>query len=69
MSRATRKDARSPAVHVADSHDLIRVHGARVNNLKDVRVELSKRRGRPWTGTATRPLAARPASQSGTGRH
>ena len=28
----------------ADSHDLIRVHGARVNNLKDVTVELPKRR-------------------------
>ena len=26
--------------HVADSHDLIRVQGARVNNLKDVSVEL-----------------------------
>ena len=34
----------SPALHVADSHDLIRVHGARVNNLKDVSVELPKRR-------------------------
>ncbi len=28
----------------ADSHDLIRVHGARVNNLKDVSVEIPKRR-------------------------
>ena len=36
MSMATRTDTRSPAPHVADRHDLIRVHGARVNNLKDV---------------------------------
>ena len=36
MSIATRTDTQSPALHVADSHDLIRVHGARVNNLKDV---------------------------------
>ena len=33
-------DARPPALHAADSHDLIRVHGARENNLKDVSVEL-----------------------------
>ncbi len=41
---ATRTDAHSPALHVADSHDLIRVHGARVNNLKDVSIEIPKRR-------------------------
>ena len=35
-------DAR--ALHAADSHDLIRVLGARVNNLKDVTVEIPKRR-------------------------
>ena len=29
---------------MADSHDLIRVHGARVNNLKDVNIEIPKRR-------------------------
>ncbi len=34
----------------ADSHDLIRVHGARVNNLKDVTVELPKRRLTVFTG-------------------
>jgi excinuclease UvrABC ATPase subunit len=44
MSRATRKDTRSPAQHAADSHDLIRVHGARENNLKDVSIEIPKRR-------------------------
>lgn len=43
MSMATRTDSQSPAPHVADSHDLIRVHGARVNNLKDVSIEIPKR--------------------------
>ncbi|HEY3503465.1 MAG TPA: excinuclease ABC subunit UvrA [Actinocatenispora sp.] len=38
--------------HVADSHDLIRVHGARVNNLKDVHVELPKRRLTAFTGVS-----------------
>jgi excinuclease UvrABC ATPase subunit len=42
-------DARS---RVADSHDLIRVHGARVNNLKDVSVELPKRRLTVFTGVS-----------------
>ena len=37
---------------VADSHDLIRVHGARVNNLKDVTVELPKRRLTVFTGVS-----------------
>ena len=32
MSMATRTDTQSPALHVADSHDLIRVQGARENN-------------------------------------
>ncbi|MEA2306564.1 MAG: hypothetical protein QOH43_3844, partial [Solirubrobacteraceae bacterium] len=40
MNMATRTDTHPPAQHVADSQDLIRVHGARVNNLKDVSVEL-----------------------------
>src|SRR6185312_12300652 len=35
---------------IADSHDLIRVHGARENNLKDVDVELPKRRLTVFTG-------------------
>jgi excinuclease UvrABC ATPase subunit len=39
-------------VHSADSHDLIRVHGARVNNLKDVSVELPKRRLTVFTGVS-----------------
>src|SRR4029077_9011798 len=40
------------ARHAADSHDLIRVHGARVNNLKDVSVELPKRRLTAFTGVS-----------------
>src|SRR5688572_8139973 len=52
MSMATRTDAQSPALHAADSHDLIRVHGARVNNLKDVSVEIAKRRLTVFTGVS-----------------
>ncbi len=52
MSMATRTDTRSPAPHGADSHDLIRVHGVRVNNLKDVSVELPKRRLTVFTGVS-----------------
>src|SRR5690349_7846958 len=52
MSKATRTDAQSPALHVADSHDLIRVHGARENNLKDVSVEIPKRRLTVFTGVS-----------------
>ena len=40
----------SPAPPVADRHDLIRVHGARVNNLKDISVEIPKRRLTVFTG-------------------
>jgi excinuclease UvrABC ATPase subunit len=42
----------SPALHIADSHELIRVHGARVNNLKDLSVELPKRRLTVFTGVS-----------------
>ncbi|MGH3309606.1 MAG: excinuclease ABC subunit UvrA, partial [Streptomyces sp.] len=52
MSMATRTDTQSPAPHVADSHDLIRVHGARVNNLKDVSIEIPKRRLTVFTGVS-----------------
>ncbi|GAA0640108.1 excinuclease ABC subunit UvrA [Kutzneria viridogrisea] len=52
MSKAKRTDTQSPAPHVADSHDLIRVHGARVNNLKDVSVEIPKRRLTVFTGVS-----------------
>ncbi|MFC0006323.1 ATP-binding cassette domain-containing protein [Micromonospora siamensis] len=52
MSTAPATDPRSPAAHVADSHGLIRVHGARENNLKDVSVELPKRRLTVFTGVS-----------------
>ncbi|WP_053849590.1 excinuclease ABC subunit UvrA [Streptomyces sp. NRRL B-24085] len=48
MSKATRTDA----PHAADSHDLIRVHGARENNLKDVSIEIPKRRLTVFTGVS-----------------
>src|SRR5213080_3589583 len=47
MSKATEGDR-----HAADSHDLIRVHGARENNLKDVSVEIPKRRLTVFTGVS-----------------
>ena len=40
----------STSPHPADSHDLIRVQGARENNLKDISVELPKRRLTVFTG-------------------
>jgi excinuclease UvrABC ATPase subunit len=52
MSKATTTDQRSPAPHVADGHGLIRVHGARVNNLKDVSIEIPKRRLTVFTGVS-----------------
>jgi len=52
MTTATRTITPSPALHVADSHDLIRVQGARVNNLKDISVELPKRRLTVFTGVS-----------------
>ncbi|WP_329068526.1 excinuclease ABC subunit UvrA [Streptomyces sp. NBC_01429] len=57
MSKATRTDTQppaphGPAPHSADSHDLIRVHGARENNLKDVTVEIPKRRLTVFTGVS-----------------
>ncbi|MGC4744517.1 ATP-binding cassette domain-containing protein [Micromonospora sp. DT201] len=48
MSSATQPSA----PHVADSHGLIRVQGARVNNLKDVSVEIPKRRLTVFTGVS-----------------
>jgi len=44
--------ARASEPRGADSHDLIRVHGARVNNLKDVSIELPKRRLTVFTGVS-----------------
>ncbi len=45
-------DTQSPELPDADSHDLIRVHGARVNNLKDVSIEIPKRRLTVFTGVS-----------------
>jgi excinuclease UvrABC ATPase subunit len=52
MSTATRTDTQAPVRHVADSHDLIRVQGARENNLKDIHLELPKRRLTVFTGVS-----------------
>ncbi|MEU8774486.1 excinuclease ABC subunit UvrA [Streptomyces sp. NPDC048606] len=49
---ARRTDTRSPAPHAADSHGLIRVHGARENNLKDISIEIPKRRLTVFTGVS-----------------
>ncbi|MFD0224109.1 ATP-binding cassette domain-containing protein [Streptomyces hirsutus] len=48
----TRTRTQSPASHGADRHELISVHGARVNNLKDVSVEIPKRRLTVFTGVS-----------------
>ncbi|MBG6226052.1 excinuclease UvrABC ATPase subunit [Arthrobacter sp. CAN_A2] len=45
-------DVEHAAAHVADSHDLIRVRGARENNLKDVTIEIPKRRLSVFTGVS-----------------
>jgi excinuclease UvrABC ATPase subunit len=52
MSMATKTGTRSPALHIADSHDVIRVHGARENNLKDVSIDIPKRRLTVFTGVS-----------------
>ena len=49
ISRVTRQ---SHERHGADSHDLIRVHGARENNLKDISVTIPKRRLTVFTGVS-----------------
>ena len=51
MTNATKKATKN-AARAADSHDLIRVHGARENNLKDVDLELPKRRLTVFTGVS-----------------
>src|SRR6185295_12111304 len=50
LSRRSREPSDRAAK--ADSHDLIRVQGARVNNLKDVSVEIPKRRLTVFTGVS-----------------
>src|SRR5437867_5339704 len=48
----TRTKAQPAAQHVPDSHDVIRVQGARENNLKDVSIEIPKRRLTVFTGVS-----------------
>ena len=52
MTTARRSETRLAAIRPADSHDLIRVQGARVNNLKDVSIEIPKRRLTVFTGVS-----------------
>ena len=49
---ATKKVTQVPEPHAADSHDLIRVQGARQNNLQDISVDLPKRRLTVFTGVS-----------------
>jgi excinuclease UvrABC ATPase subunit len=52
VTKAKRTGTKAPALPAADSHDMIRVQGARVNNLKDVSVEIPKRRLTVFTGVS-----------------
>ncbi|HTV00052.1 MAG TPA: excinuclease ABC subunit UvrA [Luteitalea sp.] len=52
MSTSTKKTTPVADRHAADSHDLIRVQGARENNLKDISVEIPKRRLTVFTGVS-----------------
>ena len=52
MATASRTKTRALEPQVADSHDLIRVLGARENNLKDIHVEIPKRRLTVFTGVS-----------------
>ena len=45
-------DPQSVAPHAADGHEVIRVHGARENNLKDISIEIPKRRLTVFTGVS-----------------
>ncbi|WP_035781590.1 daunorubicin resistance protein DrrC, partial [Arthrobacter sp. H14] len=52
MSTTTRPESPSSGLHVADTHDLLRVQGARENNLKNIDVEIPKRRLTVFTGVS-----------------
>ncbi|MEU4391954.1 excinuclease ABC subunit UvrA [Kribbella sp. NPDC023855] len=52
MSKRTTTRTPSTGPHAADSHELIRVQGARVNNLKDISIEIPKRRLTVFTGVS-----------------
>ncbi|MEA2484983.1 MAG: hypothetical protein QOD46_94 [Actinomycetota bacterium] len=49
---ATKTAKRSPALVTPDNHDVLRVRGARVNNLKDVDIEIPKRKLTVFTGVS-----------------
>ncbi|NMO89349.1 excinuclease ABC subunit UvrA [Actinomycetospora sp. TBRC 11914] len=49
---AAAPEATAASGHAADGHDLIRVIGARENNLRDINVELPKRRLTVFTGVS-----------------
>ncbi|QII06227.1 excinuclease ABC subunit UvrA [Rhodococcoides fascians A25f] len=49
---ATKKVTQVSEPHAADSHDVIRVQGARQNNLQDIDVDLPKRRLTVFTGVS-----------------
>jgi excinuclease UvrABC ATPase subunit len=51
-SQQPARRSRGEGGHPADRHDLIRVQGARVNNLKDVSIEIPKRRLTVFTGVS-----------------
>ncbi|MCW4384489.1 excinuclease ABC subunit UvrA [Salinibacterium sp. SYSU T00001] len=52
MNSAPTNSAAAVARHAADGHDVIRVEGARENNLKNVSVEIPKRRLTVFTGVS-----------------
>ncbi|MFD3662585.1 ATP-binding cassette domain-containing protein [Streptomyces sp. NPDC058659] len=52
MSQAPRTGKKAVAPHAADQHDTIRVLGARENNLKDISIEIPKRRLTVFTGVS-----------------
>ena len=52
MPSATAEKPTAAGLHPADSHDLIRVQGARVNNLRDVSIDIPKRRLTVFTGVS-----------------
>ncbi|MFD6859785.1 ATP-binding cassette domain-containing protein [Rhodococcus sp. NPDC060090] len=52
MAPSARTNTQSRELNVADSHDRILVHGARVNNLRDVSIEIPKRRLTVFTGVS-----------------
>src|SRR5437899_6629019 len=52
MSKAKKTETQAAPRPAADRHDVIRVHGARVNNLKDLSIDIPKRRLTVFTGVS-----------------